>query len=192
MEGESRAYLKPVSQNMSGMHGLNLMHAVLKVDQCSSVVSQARVSAFRSSAASGAVVDSKSMTQWLNTSFSGLPSDRHRHMFLDTAILLHGQPLRDLRCAWIAMVQFDDDLADDPDTAACIVSDCLAELVTSSLVSINDDRHEEDSQEDMPDEATQRCVHSAVMSVLIALCSEGNVAMSASFGHVRASTWQCR
>ena len=31
MEGESRAYLKPVSQNMSGMQGLNLMHAVLKV-----------------------------------------------------------------------------------------------------------------------------------------------------------------
>ena len=111
------------------------------------------------------------MTQWLNTSLSGLPSDRHRQMFLDAAILLQGQPLQDLRCAWIAMVQFDDDLAADPDAAACIVSDCLAELVTSSLVSINDDRRDEHYREDMPDQAAQRCVHSAVMSVLM-LCAQ--------------------
>ena len=77
------------------------------------------------------------MTQWLQTSFWGLRTRKQRHMFLDAAVLLHGQPLQDLRCAWTAMVQFDDDLADDPDTAACIVDGCLAELVSSSLVSVH-------------------------------------------------------
>ena len=76
------------------------------------------------------------MTQWLATSFWGLPTDRHRHMFLDAATLLQGQPLQELRSAWIAMVQFDDDCADDPDAAAGSVDACLAELEASSLVSI--------------------------------------------------------
>ena len=98
---------------------------------------QETVSAFQSSAANGAVVDSLSMTQWLKTSFWGLPSRRCRHMFLDAAILLRRQPLQDLRCAWIAMLQFDDGLAGG--AAARSVDGCLAELVTSSLVSSNDD-----------------------------------------------------
>ena len=79
------------------------------------------------------------MTQLLETSFLGLPSDRHRHMFLDAAIMLRGQPLQDLRFAWIAMVQSDDDLGAQLDIAACAVSDCLAELVASSLISITDE-----------------------------------------------------
>ena len=77
------------------------------------------------------------MTQWLASSFSGLPSDRHRHMFLDAATLLEGQPLQELRSAWTPMVQVDDDLVDDPVAAAYIVDDCLAELVASSLISIS-------------------------------------------------------
>ena len=80
------------------------------------------------------------MTQWLATSFWGLPSRRHRHMFLDAAVLLRGQPLQDLCCAWIAMLQCDGDLAEDPDAAACIVSACIAELVASSLVTISPGR----------------------------------------------------
>ena len=83
------------------------------------------------------------MTQWLQTSFWGLRTRKQRHMFLDAAVLLHGQPLQDLRCAWTAMVQFDDHLADNPDAAACIVDECLAELVSSSLVSVHDKRQEE-------------------------------------------------
>ena len=96
------------------------------------------------------------MTQWLETSFWGLPNRRHRHMFLDAAMLLRGQPLQDLRFAWAAMVQFDDGLADDPGTAACIVSKCLAELVASSLLTIDDAGPQESYVEAMP---KQRCVH---------------------------------
>ena len=79
------------------------------------------------------------MSQWLKTSFQGLQSNRLRHMFLDAALLLHGQPLRDLRSAWIAMVQLDDrvDLAA---AAARTVDACVEELVASSLVSMNNDR----------------------------------------------------
>ena len=97
-------------------------------------VVQARLKAFKNSAANGAVVDNKSMTQWLETSFRGLPSDRHRHMFLDAATVLLAQPLQDLRCAWAAMVQYDDDC--EADAAACITDGCLAELIASSLVSL--------------------------------------------------------
>jgi hypothetical protein len=104
------------------------------------LVAQAKAAAFSYSAANHVIVDDKSMTQWLATSFWGLPSTRHRHMFLDAATLLQEQPLQDLRCAWTAMVQFDDDCVNDPDAAACSVSACLAELVTSSLISIRDDR----------------------------------------------------
>ncbi len=76
------------------------------------------------------------MTQWLATSFWGLPSDRHRQMFLDAATLLRAQPLEDLRCAWIAMVEFDDDCAEHPDAAPGSVDACLETLVASSLISI--------------------------------------------------------
>jgi hypothetical protein len=79
-------------------------------------------------------------------------------MFLDAATLLHGQPLQDLRCAWIAMVQFDDGFADGPDAAACVVDDCLAELVAASLVSSDDGRRQQGSWEDVPHRAEQRCV----------------------------------
>ena len=102
---------------------------------------QARVSVFKTSTEYGAVVDNKSMTQWLETSFWSLRSDRRRHMFLDAATVLHAQPLQDLRCVWTAMVQVDDDLEAEP-SAMCIVDDCLAELVTCSLMSVERKRHE--------------------------------------------------
>ena len=93
------------------------------------------------------------MTQWLETSFWGLSSDRHRHMFLDAATLLHGQPLQDLRGAWAALVQLDDDFEDAPDAAACVVETCIAELVASSLVSVGGDGRVQDWREAVP-----RCV----------------------------------
>ena len=96
------------------------------------------VSAFQISAANGVIVDDMSMTQWMQTSFWGLRTDRHRHMFLDAAILLQGQPLQDLRYTWTAMVHLDDDCAEDPDAAAYSVSACIEELVASSLISIKD------------------------------------------------------
>ena len=50
--------------------------------------------------------------------------------------------MEDLRCAWIAMVQHNDDRTGNPDAAACIISAWLAELVASSLISIDDDGHQ--------------------------------------------------
>lgn len=76
------------------------------------------------------------MTQWLETSFHGLPTHSHRHMFLDAATVLHAQPLQHLRCTWTAMVQLDDDCEDAPDAAASIVDAGIAELVASSMISI--------------------------------------------------------
>ncbi len=90
-------------------------------------------------------------------------------MFLDAALLLRGQPLQDLRCAWTAMVQFDDSLIGDPDGAARIVSNCIAELVTSSLVTI----HVSGRQQDLPNSLVgvpllgHRCV--AMLSLLVIL-----------------------
>ena len=95
------------------------------------------------------------MTQWLKTSFWGLPSKRCRHMFLDAAMLLRGQPLQDLRFAWIAMVQFDDGLTGG--AAARCVDACLTELVTSSLVSTDDDIPQQHPWDDVP-HLVQRCV----------------------------------
>ena len=106
------------------------------VDRVWGVWSQAKILAFQTTAAKHAVVDDKSMTEWLATSFWGLPSDRHRHMFLDAATLLHAQPLQDLRFAWTAMVQFDDDCMDAPDAAMYSVDACMDDLVTSSLISV--------------------------------------------------------
>ena len=84
------------------------------------------------------------MTQWLASSFWALPTDRLRQMFLDAATVLHAQPLQHARCAWTAMVQFDDDFAGDAAAAACSVSACIAELVTSSLVSFIKVEHDDE------------------------------------------------
>ena len=106
-------------------------------DDQQTVASQAKVAAFKLSAANGVVVDDKSMSQWLATSFWSLATDRHRQIFLDAATVLRGQLLQDLRWAWTAAVQLDDDCADDPGAAASIVESCLVELKTSSLVGIS-------------------------------------------------------
>ena len=129
------------------------LHQLLQRFKDELAVLQARVSAFRISAANGTVVNNKSMTQWLETSFWGLPTDRHRQMFLDAATVLQAQPLEDLRCAWTAMVQLDDHCADEPAAAACIVDACLAELVASSLVSVVDSGFEQQWPE-----TVRRCV----------------------------------
>ena len=97
--------------------------------------------AFHTNAANGAVVDDKSMVQWLATSVLSLPSNRHCHMFLDAATVLLAQPLQHLRCTWIAMVQADDQLKFS-DAAACSVDAILAKLVSSSLISITNSRYE--------------------------------------------------
>ena len=86
----------------------------------------------------GAVSQAQSGKRWLEASFWALPTDRHRHMFLDTAILFQAQPVHDLRCAWTAMLQINGDCVEDPDAAARIVDGCRADLVESSLISINE------------------------------------------------------
>ena len=97
---------------------------------------QGTIAAFRSSTGGGAITDDTSLQQWLAAGFWALPTDRHRHMFLDAATLMHAQPMRELRCAWTAMVQLDDGCTEDP--AARNVDACLAELVASSLMSVSE------------------------------------------------------
>ena len=49
---------------------------------------------------------SQNMMPWqLEALFKKLPSDAHRQMFLDTALLLHGQPFSHLQAAWTAQLQ---------------------------------------------------------------------------------------
>jgi len=55
--------------------------------------SQAQIAAFRSRTAGSAITDDASLHQWLAAGFWALPTDRHRHMFLDAATLMHAQPL---------------------------------------------------------------------------------------------------
>ena len=108
-------------------------------------VLQAKILAFQISADNGAVVDNKSMNRWLATSFWALPSFRHRHMFLDAATVLQGEPLLDARCVWISIVQNDDGPDGPGGAAASSVDTCLAELITSSLVSVDSVHQEEGS-----------------------------------------------
>jgi hypothetical protein len=92
-------------------------------------------------------------------------------MFLDAATVLHAQPLQYLRCMWTAMV-FHDDCADDPlaAAAACSVDACIAELVSSSLVSVSDSSHEQDRptyEDDWPyARDVQRCATTPSAAVL--------------------------
>ena len=92
-------------------------------------------------------------------------------MFLDAATVLHVQPLQHLRCAWISMVQFDEDCEADSSAAASIVDACLAELVTSSLITISNHRYQQERPQDEDiffwghDEIVQRCVTSASATV---------------------------
>ena len=62
-------------------------------------------------------------------------------MFLDAATVLHAQPLTDLRCAWTTMIQLNNS-PDDPVAAACSGDAIVAELITSSLVSIDGSRQD--------------------------------------------------
>ncbi len=98
--------------------------------------SQAKAAALLSSTAGGAITNDASMHQWLAAGFWALLLDRHRHMFLAAATLMHAQPLRELRSAWTAMVQLDDGCGED--AAARNVDSCLAKLVASSLMSVSE------------------------------------------------------
>ena len=102
-------------------------------DRCHALA-QAKLAAYRENAAAGAAVDDRFLTQWLKTSFVALPSDEHRHMFLDAATLMHGEPQAHLRATWVAHMQLDFGLTST--AAGFTVSDMLAELVDSSLVTV--------------------------------------------------------
>ena len=68
---------------------------------------RANPAAIRADSADGMPGDEKSLTEWLQTSFWALPSDQHRHMFLDVATLMHGERLIHLSVTWRAHVQLD-------------------------------------------------------------------------------------
>jgi hypothetical protein len=44
----------------------------------------------------------------LGKSYEALPSDAHRRMFLDAALLLHQQPAQHLTALWAAQLELDD------------------------------------------------------------------------------------
>lgn len=44
----------------------------------------------------------------LRKSYDGLPSNAHRRMFKDAALLLHGQPVKQLTDRWESQLQLDD------------------------------------------------------------------------------------
>ena len=96
---------------------------------------QAALDAYTATAAYGATVDDKSLTRWLEPSFWALPTDQHRQMFLDAATLMHGQPQAHLRAAWSAHVQLDRGW--DDNAAGRVTTSLLAELLNSSLVTID-------------------------------------------------------
>ena len=76
------------------------------------------------------------MKEWLEPSFWALPENEHRQMFLDAATVMHEEPAAHLRATWVALVQLD--LGPMTHAAAeFAVSSLLAELLSSSLVSIS-------------------------------------------------------
>ena len=101
------------------------------------VLRQEAVDDFSKGLTAGALVDDRSMTQWLESSFRALRSDDHRQMFLDAATLLHGELQLHLCAAWAAHMQLDPRREDmDRDQAGRAVSRLLKNLLDSSLVTI--------------------------------------------------------
>ena len=104
-------------------------------------VSQAALEAFEANAIPSAAADDSDtpLTRWLEPSFQALPSDQHRQMFLDAALLMHAEPQAHLRATWIAVLQLDcaqRQMFMGYDAAVDAFSRIFDELINSSLITV--------------------------------------------------------
>ena len=99
---------------------------------------RAHPAAFRPEPADGTPGEERSLTEWLETSYRALPSEQHRHMFLDAATLMHRRPLAHLHVTWVALVHLDSAAAAaiTDDAAEFAVDRLLTELLDSSLIAM--------------------------------------------------------